>query len=770
MKIIFKIARAELRSLFYSPIAWIIIVIFFVISGIQFVTPLREYAKIQELMQEGNPDYEGFKFGLTIKLFMDTVSQALTYLYLFLPLLTMGVISREKQAGTLSLLYSSPIRMRELVLGKYLGLAVFNLILLSSIALLLITGALSIQNVDWPIYVSMMLGFFLLSNAYLAIGLFVSCFSGYQIVAAIITFMVFMFLGFVHNLGQNYDLIRDVTYFLSFKDRVMYMIVGLITSKDLLYFVFIIIMFLGLALIKLKSTQESKKWTVAFSRNLLWVTIVLVLGYFSSRPGKVGYWDVTRNKTNTIDSAIQDVVKELDGSPVTVTLYTNLLDKKVLKGMPGGRNDYMWQLWEKYLRFYPNMQFKYEYYYMFDKWNEGIKLSFPNKNLEEAAALRAKMLDVNLKQFKKPEEIGKRIDLSDEPAQLLMELEYKGKKTILRTFTNPLWPAQRNVAAGIRRLVRDSIPKIVYTTGHFERSPFKYGEREFAAHTTYKQIYTNLINSGVDVDTISVLKADIAPETAVLVIADPKSAFDSLEKRRVLEFIEGGGNALFYAEPGKQSLLNPILQHIGIKLEEGVLMNFNSVFSPLDGSTLLNASGQSMAREEAMQLFMKGKGKGAGALFYGVTDLTFTEINGFKVEPILEFKGNDKVWMEKGYWSLDSAFATYSQTDGDVKKDKYVLGVKVSRIVNGKEQRIVVMGDADFMSLQKASGHNIALGLHSWLLNNEYPVYANAYPIIDNFVKIGKTTAKNIWYTYVYIIPGLLLLTGLVLIIRRSRK
>lgn len=63
MKIIFKIARAELRTLFYSPIAWITIVVFFVISGKQFATPLMEMAVTQELQVLNNPNWKGFLRG-----------------------------------------------------------------------------------------------------------------------------------------------------------------------------------------------------------------------------------------------------------------------------------------------------------------------------------------------------------------------------------------------------------------------------------------------------------------------------------------------------------------------------------------------------------------------------------------------------------------------------------------------------------------------------------------------------------------------------------
>jgi len=149
MKIIFKIARAEFRTLFYSPVAWIVLVVFFVISGMQFITPLMDAARMQEVQIANNPSWYGFPGPLTLNMFLGTISKMMEYLYLFIPLLTMGTINREVNAGTMKLLSSSPVRIREIVIGKYFGLLGFNLVLLSSVALLLFTGYLGIQHAEF---------------------------------------------------------------------------------------------------------------------------------------------------------------------------------------------------------------------------------------------------------------------------------------------------------------------------------------------------------------------------------------------------------------------------------------------------------------------------------------------------------------------------------------------------------------------------------------------------------------------------------------------
>ena len=58
------------------------------------------------------------------------------YLYLYIPLLTMGLMSRELNSGSIKLLYSSPVTNTQIILGKYLSMMIYNLVLPSILYLL----------------------------------------------------------------------------------------------------------------------------------------------------------------------------------------------------------------------------------------------------------------------------------------------------------------------------------------------------------------------------------------------------------------------------------------------------------------------------------------------------------------------------------------------------------------------------------------------------------------------------------------------------------
>ncbi|QEC43964.1 ABC transporter permease subunit [Pseudobacter ginsenosidimutans] len=769
MKIIFKIARAELRNLFYSPIAWVTLVVFFVISGMQFINPLRTMAIQQELLQANSPGWNGFRGPLTFALFNDTIKHMLQYLYFFLPLLTMGVINREVNSGTMKLLNSSPVSIREIVMGKFLGLTGFNLALMSVIALMLFTGYFTIQHAEFAWYCSMLLGFFLLTSTYMAIGLYISTLTSYQIVAGIATFFAFIILGMMGKIGQEYDLFRDITWFISLAGRTDFMFNGLITTRDLFYFLLVIVLFLGLTTLKLKSLQESKKWTVSFTRHLLLILTVLTLGYFSSRPGHIGYLDVTSNKLNTLDSTTQGVLKELDGSPLTVTLYANLLGRGYDAGSPASRNAYIWGFWEKYIRFYPNIQFKYEYYYDIKKGDSGLFKSYPGKTIHQIAKQVARMFKVDLADLKKPGAIDTMTDLSREDQwKLIMELEYKGNKSLLRIYDMPIWPDPSHVSASIRKLTRNNIPKVMFTTGNWERSPWRNGEREYGLHTNLQAKREAMTNMGLDADTISLLRHDIPANTKLLAVADPRSALQPSEQEKILQYIENGGNAIFYGEAGKQQILNPILNTMGVTLENGRLVRPHLHAASDAFRLMLNKAGVYLAQTSYMQSAQKfGVEKAApNAVFSGFCDISFKDTNGFKIEPIIQMPGAKNIWIENGLYVADSAKPIFSPEEGDLQKEVYTIGLKLTRMINNKEQRIIVTSDADFMTVI----NSIELGLYSWLVYNEYPVYIPNIYHKDRWLTIGKNPAKVLWYVYAYGLPGLLLLTGTILLIRRKRK
>jgi ABC-2 type transport system permease protein len=766
MKNTLKIARAELRNLFYSPVAWLVILFYFIVCGFGFTEPMSIYFRVQKVFMDAEPNWKGFDGnGLTFELTRPVLQQLITHLYLFIPLLTMGVINREVNAGTIKLLYSSPIRVREIVLGKYLGLLALVVTLIIITCIFLASATLIITNPEITRHFSALLGVFLVANAYIAIGLFISAITNYQIVAGVLTFVVFFILNAIAGLWQQYDLFRDITWFLSIAGRANYLMNGLISTRDLFYFILITVLFLGLAMIKLKSTQESKPWTVACIRYLALFMIVLLLGYFSGRPGQVKYWDLTRGQLNTISARPQTVLKELDGSPLMITLYTNLLGANAPFGLPQNRNNYLWNFWEQYRRFYPNMQFRYVYYYDYYADDSTLFKLHPKKNIHEIANNFAKQFGIRRSIFLKPSDIRKQIDLHNEGSRLVMQLEYKGKKTWLRTFRdNFVWPDQDCVAGAISRLSRDRVPQFLFTSGHYERSPYKENERDYGGHVLSTVSRNALVNLGMDADTINLSTADIPAGTAALVMADPRADIQPGEQEKIKAWLQTGGNAMILGEVKKQPMVNPLLQRIGVNINNGTIVHPNDNEMPHILKAQLTQAGATLAQEKMMFEYQRKAIKTLDAVIEGGANISYTADSGFAIQPIITLKGDDKTWVENGVLVVDSAAPDFSAAEGDRRQDKYTLGVTLTR---GK-QRVIVTGDADMLT----SYRNGPLGnaFYSWLLYNTYPFYANYPGPDDKYFTADALTIKLLTAGYTYVIPAIILLLAIVLLVRRKRK
>ena len=149
LSMIYKISKTELQTLFYSPIAWLIIVIFTFQTSMGFSGVMGDLVKSQELgygLQSVTKNIFGGWMGL-----FSTVQQ---YLYLYIPLLTMGLMSREFSSGEVKLLYSSPVTNTHIVLGKFLAMMVFALVLVGILLVYVIFGMCTVESFDLSLTLS----------------------------------------------------------------------------------------------------------------------------------------------------------------------------------------------------------------------------------------------------------------------------------------------------------------------------------------------------------------------------------------------------------------------------------------------------------------------------------------------------------------------------------------------------------------------------------------------------------------------------------------
>ena len=114
------IAWRELRSLFLSPLAWAILAVIQLLIGFMFLARInivQMYASQLAAMEDAP--------GVTEIIVPELLGTAAIVLLLVVPLITMRLLAEERRNKTLALLYSAPVSMTEIVLGKYFGVLGF---------------------------------------------------------------------------------------------------------------------------------------------------------------------------------------------------------------------------------------------------------------------------------------------------------------------------------------------------------------------------------------------------------------------------------------------------------------------------------------------------------------------------------------------------------------------------------------------------------------------------------------------------------------------
>lgn len=155
MKTIYRIAKTELLTLFYSPVAWLVLMIFAFQVGINFVDQFGDCVKSQTL---------GYHiYNATGKIFTGwgLFNMMKSDLYLYLPLLTMGLISREIGSGSIKLLFSSPISTAKIVLGKYLAMVFYCLLFILILFVPILFSCFTVKAIDIPSILVALLGLYL---------------------------------------------------------------------------------------------------------------------------------------------------------------------------------------------------------------------------------------------------------------------------------------------------------------------------------------------------------------------------------------------------------------------------------------------------------------------------------------------------------------------------------------------------------------------------------------------------------------------------------
>ena len=246
---ILTIAKREFRSMFLSPLAWVILTVVQVILAWSFFTSIDVFFSIQaDLTTLKNAP------GVTDLVVSPLFEVASIILLMVTPLLTMRLISEEKRNKTMSLLLSAPVSITEIVLGKYLGLLFFILTMLFLIMLMPLSLSMGTE-LDYAKLFSGAFGLFLMLAAFSAAGLYMSSLTENPMIAAISSFGFLLLLWMININSVSAGGGETILTYLSLHTHFTALLRGMVNSRDIAYFLLFIFGFVVLAIRQLETQR-----------------------------------------------------------------------------------------------------------------------------------------------------------------------------------------------------------------------------------------------------------------------------------------------------------------------------------------------------------------------------------------------------------------------------------------------------------------------------------------------------------------------------------
>ncbi|ORU93537.1 MAG: ABC transporter [Cycloclasticus sp. symbiont of Bathymodiolus heckerae] len=325
-------------------------------------------------------------------------------------------------------------------------------------------------------------------------------------------------------------------------------------------------------------------------------------------------------------------------------------------------------------------------------------------------------------------------------------IRYDGRRESLRQLNEQ---ALSNV---LQRLANSEQRWVVFLTGHGERSPS--GQANF----DFNVFADELKNKGINSQSINLVNTPTIPNnTSLLVIANPQVNLLNGENAIIKDYLSAGRPLLLLTEPNQATHVRPILETLGISVLPGIVVDASTQMFGIDDPTFaLVTQYSSHPSTQHLQTM---------SLFPGAAGLTATNSGQYSAEPL--FATLERSWTETG--DIEGNIQFNSNTEE--RKGPITIAYALSNTSN-KQQRIAVLGDADFLSNSfLGNGANLDLGISliQWLNHDDSLIDIPAKTATDTTLQIDKTWSLIFGLGFLFVLPILFIVTGIVIWLKRKK-
>lgn len=316
---------------------------------------------------------------------------------------------------------------------------------------------------------------------------------------------------------------------------------------------------------------------------------------------------------------------------------------------------------------------------------------------------------------------------------------------------------EQHLSNALLRLSRQQARWIVFVSGHGERPPG--GETNFSLG----QFGAELERKGLKIQTVNLAEHAVPDNTSVLVLASPRVELLPGEVAALQDYLERGGNLLWLTEPEAPRSLGPLADALGILPLPGRVVDATSAMFGVENPSFVVVTGypnHPITREMTMV-----------SVYPEAVALEINDTTRWHAVPLLTTL--ERSWTELGALEGEIKF----DPGTDERAGPLDIGIALARSKpggnDGDEQRVVVVGDGDFLSntyLGNAGNLDLGLNLITWLSHDDAFMDIRVRGAPDTALVMGRTTTAVIGLGFLIGLPLLLLVAGLLIWLRRRRR
>jgi ABC-type uncharacterized transport system involved in gliding motility auxiliary subunit len=331
------------------------------------------------------------------------------------------------------------------------------------------------------------------------------------------------------------------------------------------------------------------------------------------------------------------------------------------------------------------------------------------------------------------------------PVELVVE--YKQRAEHLTEFT------EQAFANLLMRLIRGAERLVLWLDGHGER------KLDGGANHDLGDFGRQLLRKGFRVNSVNLSVAQEVPANAALLfIASPQTNVTPAEVQKIRTYLARGGNLLWLLDPEPLRGLQALAEQLGLVLMPGVVVDPRANdFRASPAFAVGTAAGYSPHGATATLHL--------NTLFPYSRQVSMIESDEWRVTPLVEVA--PRGWVETANPDASPVFDETRDIPGPI-----TIAVALERTLNDKPQRVVVFGNASFLSnTYLGNGGNLDLGVNlvNWLVGDDSLIAIQPRPSADSRLDIGPIALYVIAATFLAILPLAFMIAGMVIWWRRRR-